>query len=482
MTATDLFVLTPYIALAATVVLLLLAVALYRDHVLTAFLTLLGLGTSFITLWIARPSIPRTVTPLLIMDRYAYFYVGLITAAAIAVGLLSYNYLQKHRGYKEEYYILLTLATLGAAILVASNHFASFFLGLEILSVSLYSLIAYCRGGEHCFEAGIKYLVLAATSAAFLLFGMALIYADQGTMSFDQIVWSQTITGGEAHKAMILGGLALITVGIGFKLAVVPFHLWTPDVYQGAPMPVTAFIATVSKGGMVALLVRLFAQVDLVNQHPLFVVFGILAVASMLFGNLLALLQSNVKRVLAYSSIAHLGYLLVAFMAAGSLGAVAVTFYLATYFATTLGAFGAMSVMSGPDRDADTMDDFRGLFWRRPWLSVVLTTSLLSLAGIPLTAGFLGKFYVLTAGVGSALYWLVVILVIASTIGLYYYLRIIVVMYQHTPVEAEAQGVPSAPPIAGGIALIVLVTTLFWLGVFPTPLLSLIQSAIAGLI
>jgi NADH-quinone oxidoreductase subunit N len=481
MTATDLFVLIPYIALAATVVVLMLAIAFYRDHTMTAFLTLAGLGATFVTLFLALPSIPRSVTPLLIIDKYTYFYVGLIAAASMTVGLFSYNYLQKHRGYQEEYYILLTLATLGSAILVGSNHFASFFLGLEILSVSLYGLIAYFRGREQAFEAGIKYLILAATSAAFLLFGMALVYADQGTMSFDHIVWTQTITGGVVHKAMILGGLSMIIVGIGFKLAVVPFHLWTPDVYEGAPMPVTAFIATVSKGGMFALLLRLFLQVNVTAQRPLFVVFGILAVASMLFGNLLALLQRNVKRVLAYSSIAHLGYLLVAFMAAGELGAVAATFYLATYFVTSLGAFGAMSVLSGPERDADTMEDYQGLFWQRPWLSVVLTASLLSLAGIPFTAGFLGKFYILTAGVGSALYWLVIILVISSTIGLYYYLRIIVVMYQHAESEAEPRVAPSVPPLAAGVALIVLVMALVWLGVFPTPLLDVITSAVVGL-
>jgi NADH-quinone oxidoreductase subunit N len=482
MTAIDLYVLLPYITLSITVVVVMLGVAFYRDHLLAAFLSLLGLVASFMTLWIALPSIPRQVTDLLIIDKYAYFYVGLIVAATFAVALLSYSYLKKQKGYREEFYILLVLAALGSAVLVASNHFVSFFLGLELLSVSLYGLIAYLRGRERCFEAGIKYLILAATSAAFLLFGMALIYADQGTMAFDQIVWTQTLTGGPASTVLLLSGLAMIIVGIGFKLAVVPFHLWTPDVYEGAPAPVTAFVATVSKGGMFALLLRLFIQVNLAVHPSLFVVFGIVAVASMLFGNLLALLQSNVKRILAYSSIAHLGYLLVAFMASGSLGATAITFYLATYFVTTLAAFGVIAVLSGGERDADAMDDYRGLYWRRPWLAAVLTVSLLSLAGIPLTAGFLGKFYVLTAGVGSALWWLVIILVVSSGIGLYYYLRIIVVMYQHLPSEEELRLTPPVLPMAGGLALIVLALALFWLGVFPSPLLDVINAAIAGLI
>jgi NADH-quinone oxidoreductase subunit N len=482
MTATGLYVLLPFLVLAFTVLWLMLAIAFYRDHLLVAFLTILGLVAAFITLWMALPNVPLQVTPLLVLDRYAYFYVGLILAATAVVAFLSYGYLEQHPGYREEFYLLLVLAALGSAVLVASNHFASFFLGLEILSVSLYGLIAYLRGRERSVEAGIKYLVLAAASAAFLLFGIALIYTDQGTMAFDQIVWTQTITGGVATSVLLLSGLAMVVVGIGFKLAVVPFHLWTPDVYEGAPAPVTAFVATVSKGGMVALLLRLLSRVDIIVHPSLFVVLGAIAVASMFFGNLLALLQSNIKRVLAYSSIAHLGYLLVAFMASGSLGAIAVTFYLATYFVTTLAALGVVTVLSGPDRDADSMDDYRGLFWRRPWLSVVLATSLFSLAGIPLTAGFLGKFYILAAGVGSALWWLVIILVVSSTIGLYYYLRIVVVMYQHLLPEEESRGTAPALPLAGGVVLVVLALALFWLGVFPASLLDVIQSAISGLL
>jgi NADH-quinone oxidoreductase subunit N len=481
MTVTDLYVLLPYIVLSFTIVVLMLAIAFYRDHVLAAFLAILGLVSAFFTIWIVLPAVPRQVTPLLIVDQYAFFYVGLILAATLGVALLSYGYLQKHTGYREEFYILLLLATLGSAVLVASNHFVSFFLGLEILSVSLYGLIAYFRGRERSFEAGIKYLVLAAVSAAFLLFGMALIYADQGTMAFDRIVWTQTITGGATASVLLLGGLAMMIVGIGFKLAVVPFHLWTPDVYEGAPVPVTAFVATVSKGGMFALLLRLFAQVDLAAYPSLFAIFGVIAVASMFAGNLLALLQTNVKRVLAYSSIAHLGYLLVAFMTSSSRGATAVTFYLVAYFVTTLSAFGAMAVLSGPDRDADAMDDYRGLVWRRPWLSAVLAASLFSLAGIPLTAGFIGKFYILTAGAGSALWWLVILLVVSSTIGLYYYLRIIVAMYLRSEEEGEAVAAP-ALPLTGSAALAVLVMALVWLGIYPTPLLELSRSAIAGLL
>jgi NADH-quinone oxidoreductase subunit N len=214
-------------------------------------------------------------------------------------------------------------------------------------------------------EAGIKYLVLAAASAAFLLFGMALIYAQLGTLQFGQIA-AMLISGLSYQKSLIYPGMALIITGIGFKLAVVPFHMWTPDVYEGAPAPVTAFVATVSKGGMVALLLRYFYETGAYRLHPVFVVFSIIAIASMIAGNLLALLQKNVKRILAYSSIAHLGYILVAFLAGGNRAAEAVTFYLVAYFITTLGAFGVVTVLSNGDRDADSLEDYEGLFWRRP--------------------------------------------------------------------------------------------------------------------
>jgi NADH-quinone oxidoreductase subunit N len=279
--------------------------------------------------------------------------------------------------------------------------------------------------------------------------------------------------------ALIVPGTVLLLTGIGFKLAVVPFHLWTPDVYEGAPAPVTAFVATVSKGGMVALLLRYFYSSYSRYLWPVMTVFVVIAIASMFAGNLLALLQSNVKRILAYSSIAHLGYILVAFLAGGPHGAEAATFYVAAYFVTTLGAFGCVTVLSTHDRDADSLDDYRGLFWRRPALAGVFTAMLLSLAGLPLTAGFLGKFYIVAAGAASSIWALIIILVVTSAIGLYYYLRVIFAMYDRREPEApEFAGVPAA----GGFVLVVLTVMLFWLGVFPGPLLEIIRVAVAAIV
>lgn len=461
--------LIPFIIVAAAPVVIMLGVAVHRSHLFACLLTLASVACALVSVFGVSSWVPSRITTLLIIDNYALFYMGLIFASSLVVTVLSFSYLKGRKGNPEEYYILLLLAVLGSSILVASNHFASFFIGLEILSVSLYALIAYTRD-ELSIEAGVKYLILAAASAAFLLFGIALLYGEAGTMDFS-LLGAKIMSQG-AGNWLVLAGLAMIIVGIGFKLAIAPFHMWTADVYEGAPAPVTAFVATISKGAMFALLLRFFVQVDIRAYSSLFAAITVIAVISMFAGNLLALFQNNVKRILAYSSIAHLGYLLVAFLASGALRATAVTFYLVAYFVTTLGAFGVITVLSGKERDADAMDDYRGLAKRMPWLTGIFSAMLFSLAGIPLTAGFIGKFYVIAAGAGSALWLLVIALVINSAIGLYYYLRIIVTMF--TPAAAGTGPVPSLSA-SGGIVLAALTILLIWLGIYPGPLMETIH-------
>lgn len=472
MSVSEILALMPYLIVTGTAVVVMLAIAFYRNHKLTAVLTIAGLALAFISLPALFSASPRQITSLLIMDRYAYFYLGLIFAATIAVGLFSFGYLEKRDGMQEEFYILLLLAALGAAVLVASSHFVSLFLGIETLSVSLYALIAFHRCSERGIEAGVKYLVLAAASSAFLLFGMALLYAEFGTMAFSRLAEAARAGSG---GIIFLTGTVLIVTGLGFKLAVVPFHMWTPDVYDGAPAPVTAFVATISKGAVFALLLRYFVWADMQMNGSLIQVFTIIAVASMFAGNLLALLQNNVKRILAYSSIAHLGYLLVAFLAGGDLAVTAVSFYLVAYFVTTLGAFGVIILLSDDNSEADTIDHYRSLAWSRPWIAGVFTVMLLSLAGIPLTAGFLGKFYVLAAGVRASLWFPAVMIVINSAIGLFYYLRIILVMFQSP--EEKNTGIQSSSPLAAGGSIMLAVLTIFlvWIGVYPGFIIEVIQ-------
>lgn len=467
----NLIALLPLIVLAATAVLLMLVIAFYRHHEVAAGITAVGFIAALAALWPAWNAAPQFVTSLLVVDRYALLLMGLLLFTGLAVTLLAYGYWAQRGGQREEFYLLLLLATLGTAVLTAAAHFASFFLGLELLSVSLYGLIAYPRQADST-QAGLKYLVLAAVSAAFLLFGMALVYADRGTMFLEQLA------AAPGSGLLWLAGLALLLVGIGFKLAIVPFHMWIGDVYAGAPAPAAAFVATASKTAVFAVLLRFFLVLNGPGMPSLFVAITVAAVLSMLGGNILVLVQRNVKRLLAYSSIAHIGYALVAFLAGGTGAAVSVAFYLAAYSLTTLAAFGVLIRLSSPardaDADADALDDYQGLFWRQPGLAVVLTAALFSLAGIPLTAGFVGKFLLLTAGIGAAEWLLAITLAVSSGISLFAYLHWVVVMFRAAP-EGEMVIVGKRPLSTTVLATLLLL--IVWFGVYPTPLLSLLQSS-----
>ena len=471
--------LSPLILLAGSAVVVMLAAAFYRHPRPVMMLTLAGLVLSFASLFLSQGAGSPQVTALLVLDHYALFFIGLIVAATFVVVVLCYRYFGGDESRHEALYILLLLAALGGGVLVASSHFASFLLGLELLSISLFALIAYPRFTERPLEAGIKYLILAGFSSTFLLFGMALIYAQLGTMQFAQIGALPTVfeRGLDAYG---LAGLSLILVGAGFKLALVPFHMWTPDVYEGAPAPISAFIATVSKGAMLAMLLRYFVVTDAHQSQSIIIALSLIAIVTILAGNLLALRQDNIKRILAYSSIAQLGYLLVGFLAFGAMAVEAVAYYLAAYFVTMLGAFGVVTVLSRgtPEQDSDMLTEYAGLFWRRPWLAGVFTAMLLSLAGIPLTMGFIGKFYVLTAAVGASLWLLVLVLAAGSAMGLYYYLRIIAVMCAHGSEAVTGQmAVPKVKAsLAESFTLAVLALLLIWLGVYPDPLIRMLEA------
>jgi NADH-quinone oxidoreductase subunit N len=474
MTRTDFLALGPLIVIALTAAIIMLQIAVRRHHAVTLVLSVIGLAAAFVSLPVAGKWSTGPVTGLMVVDSYALFYIGLILMATMATVLVGYGYLKRLGGHFEEFYLLLLLAATGAIVLVMSRHFASFFIGLEILSIALYALIAYSRQRVQSVEAGLKYLVLAAASSAFLLFGMALIYANTGRLDFVSMSARLPALPVPGGPLMLWAGMGMLMVGIGFKLALVPFHMWTPDVYQGAPAPVTGFVATVSKTAMVALLVRLFVPVNLLNHPSVFWMFGVIAFASMVGGNLLALLQNQVKRILAYSSIAHMGYLLVAFMAGGRIAVQAVAFYITAYTITTLGAFGVISVLSQKERDADRLEDFEGLIFRHPWIGGVFIAMLLSLAGIPLTVGFMGKFYVVTAGLHSTLWWLVITLLVTSGVSLFYYLRIVVVLFSRPGDKQSAFLLEPVMGFSGGLVLAVMTILLIGLGIGPSPLLTLI--------
>ncbi|MCD6374118.1 MAG: NADH-quinone oxidoreductase subunit N [Caldisericaceae bacterium] len=480
MTGHDFLKLMPIIILAATPLIIMLAIAIKRNHLITAVLSVVGLFAALFAIPGAKYTNGDQVSNLFIIDQYALFYFALMFLATIVIIVPSFQYLElRFKGNREEYYLLLLTATFGSVGLAASNHFISFFLSLEILSVSLYALVAYLRHQNDGIEAGLKYLILAAVSSAFLLFGMSLVYSQVGSMQFKDVINFLSQNGN--YNFISIAGVALMVVGFGFKLAVVPFHMWSPDVYQGAPAPVSAFIASVSKGGILALLFRFFAEFNIVQSRPLFTIFALIAVFSMFVGNFLALLQSNVKRLLAYSSIAHFGYILVAFIAGNAQqqfkGVEAATFYIVSYFITIIGAFMIIGLISNEEREGMEMSDYRGLYWRHPWLSVALSAMMFSLAGIPLTSGFIAKYYILASGISTKLWTLIIILIINSALGVYYYLRVTVEMFSNVDAEQKATLISPNVGILSGILLAVLTIALVWLGVYPTGLIGSIQAA-----
>jgi NADH-quinone oxidoreductase subunit N len=361
-------------------------------------------------------------------------------------------------------------------VVAASVHFVSFFLGLETFSVCLYGLVGYTVRRPASLEASLKYLVLAGASIALLLFGMAIVYFEFGTMEFARLADSIRSAGFHLSPLTFLG-LGLMLVGFGFKLAAVPFHAWAPDVYQGAPAPVTAFIATGSKAVVFALLMRFLFFVALPQQPSLLLALNLLAIITMVGGNLLALLQRNVKRLLACSAIAHIGYLFLPLLAGGAPGASSIGFYFASYFITTIGAFGVISALSTAEGDLEDLEDYRGLGYRKPWLSAAFALMMLSLAGIPPTVGFIAKFYIFAAAANSGLWLLLVIALINSGIAAFYYLRVLAALYMR-PAEAPAAA-PRTAPTSGAI-LVALTLLLVGLGIYPAPLMSLSQKAAAA--
>jgi NADH-quinone oxidoreductase subunit N len=468
MTATDFLCLTPLLIIAIAPVVIMIVVSVLRNYEVVYGFSIFSLLMAFASIFFIVPSRPHLIDPLFIIDIYSLFFLGIIILSALLVAMLSYDYIKRLEGVREEYYIILFTSTIGASLLAVANHFILFFLGIETLSISLYILIAFQRSKDTSIEAGIKYLILASVSSAFLLFGMALIYTALGTMQFNGIV--AALGRDKQMSPIVISGFGMIMVGIGFKLALVPFHMWTPDVYQGAPSPVTAYIATVSKGAVMAVLIRFFFNIRGFDNRYIFIVISAIAILSMFIGNLLAIRQQNIKRLLAYSSIANMGYIIIILLTGSNKGIQASIFYLVSYFITTIGAFGVISLLSTCQYEAEKIEDYKGLFWKRPWIAIVFTLSMLSLAGIPVTAGFIAKFYVIFEGMKAGLMVLVFSMIINSVIGLYYYLRVITTMFS----AANETKLPTLS-LTGNITLSLIALSILILGVYPGWLINIIM-------
>jgi NADH-quinone oxidoreductase subunit N len=446
-----------------------------KDHLaLVGLLGVVGALATTLTQWGADL---RAFRGMVVLDNYALFFYLVIAYAVGLVLLLSVDYVRRQGVEAGEFYILVLFAAVGMMLMAGAGDLVVVFLALETMSLSLYVLAGYFHHRLSAGEASMKYFLLGAFASAFFLYGVALVYGATGTTNLDRI--GAAVAARAGGEPLLLIGLGLILVGLGFKISSVPFHMWASDVYQGAPTAITALIATGSKAAAFAALLRVLLSSFRSLSPDWTGLVWILAVLSMTVGNVVAIAQRNTKRLLAYSSIAHVGYMLVGVTAGGVQGHGSVLFYLLAYTFTTAGAFGVILLLERDGREAEGVRDLGGLASRHPLLAATLALFLLSLVGLPPLAGFVGKFYLFGAAVRAGYVWLAVIGVLNSAVAAYYYLRLIVYMYMREPDGPPAVLVPS---FSGGLALAVALWGVVQLGVYPAPLLDLAQAALTPLL
>ncbi|HEX6597265.1 MAG TPA: NADH-quinone oxidoreductase subunit N [Acidimicrobiales bacterium] len=499
--------LAPELILIGGALALLLAGTFFRDRHF-------GLGYAIFTLAVATASLVATwalwtevtgdgpgdgprlaLADAVVVDGFGLFLTVVIVSAVALAVLLADGYLARERLDRPDFYVLMLLSASGGILMAKANDLILVFLGLEILSISLYVMAGYQRERPRSLEASIKYFVLGSFSSAFFLYGVALTYGATGSTNLAivaEFLRSQTVTTG-----VFLGGMAFLLVGLGFKVAAVPFHMWTPDVYQGSPTPVTGFMAAAAKAAGFAALLRIFFSTFGDNRLDWQPIVWALAVLSLVVGSVLAVVQTDVKRMLAYSSISHAGYVLVGLQAGNTRGIAGSLFYLLAYTFMILGSFGIATIVGRKGDDRHSLDDYRGLAKSRPGLAFAFTIFLLAQAGVPLTAGFLAKFNVIAAAVESRSYAIAIVAMLAAVIAAFFYLRIIVTMYMveeevagsheaaDLPDAGHGAGVESAQPalerlaIPGGAAVALGLALAFTLavGFLPEPVLDFARHA-----
>ena len=440
-------------------------------------LSLIGVVLALIVA-VTMKGVPRSgFEGMIISDGFALFFKVVFLIIAILTILISMAYTRREGIESGEYYALILFATLGMMLMAAGSHLVTIFLGLETMSISIYVLAGMMREDRRSVESALKYFLLGAFATGFLLYGMALIYGATGSLYLQEVASYVASKKDLLQSPMLLMSLCFLTIGFGFKIASVPFHMWTPDVYEGAPTSITAFMATGVKAAGFSALIRVFF-----SGLPAFLpawtsIMWLIAVATMTVGNLIAISQTNIKRMLAYSSIAHAGYILVAFVAGNDVGLSGILFYLMAYAFMNLGAFGCVILLGKKGEENTLITDYAGIGFRYPLLSAAMTIFLLSMAGIPPLGGFMAKFYVFSAAVKSKFYWLAILGVLNSAVSVYYYLRVTVLMYFREPVR-EITGLEFSP--ASVFAVILALIGTFYMGIFPANVLSFAQRSIAG--
>lgn len=471
--------LLPLTTLAATCLVVLVADLFLRGPNRTplawlGFIGLIGASVAAVSLWDVETT---TLANAFVVDRYGLFFALLFFGATGVTLLMSVGFLQQTEIRTGDYYSLLMFSTIGMLLMAMAADLLVIFVGLEIMSICAYALAGMERSRERSNEAALKYFLLGAFASGFLLFGIALLYgatASTNLLDIHAAIEGRTLSS----DPLLAGGIALLLVGFGFKVAAVPFHLWTPDVYEGAPTSVTAFMAVGVKAAAFAAFGRIFLGTFGDPAPSWQALLWIIAVATMTVGNVTAVVQTSFKRMLAYSSIAHAGYLLIGIVVGGEAGGSALLFYLAVYAVMTLGAF-AVAVAAGREgAQIETLDDLAGLGFRRPLLGAAMTVFMLSLAGVPPLAGFVGKLYLFRAAIDAGFVGLTVIGVLNSVVSVYYYAGVLVKMYMVDPSEPAAV---SGHGYAIALALVVTALATIGLGVAPSALLEAARASFVGI-
>jgi len=475
----DWWALGPVLALSVgLLVLLLLELVPARPGSSRApLLTLVIFAAAAALAWNVRDQARAPFGGMFVHDGFTLFFTLLFCGVGALSTLISWDFARRTGIGRAEYYVLLIGSALGMILMAASNDLITIFLGLELMSLALYVLVGFRRSRLDSNEAAIKYFLLGAFASGFLLYGIALCYGATGTTNLARMSEFLAASPIQDNTLLVAGGLLILT-GLAFKISAVPFHMWTPDAYEGAPTAVTGYMSAGAKAAGFAALLRVVLH-PLAGLHqswgPLI---AVVAVLTMTVGNVTALLQLNLKRMLAYSSIAHAGYLLLAVVAGGADGAAAALLYLAVYSVMNLGAFGVLTLLGRDHEERVLLGDVAGLGFRRPWLGLAMAIFMLSLAGIPPTAGFMAKVYLFGVAVRTGHVPLVIVAVLNSVVSVFYYLRVTVAMYMEEP-----QGEPAAltRSIPGAVALLVAVALTLWWGVQAHALLELAQRSVVGL-
>ncbi|QJC30094.1 NADH-quinone oxidoreductase subunit NuoN [Enterobacteriaceae endosymbiont of Plateumaris sericea] len=492
----NLILLLPLIIIILTIIIILISISIKRNNFVHLIITICGLFFTLLSiLYNMYNNINYINNTLFIIDNYSYFYTIILLITSIITCIIAYPWLINYYYNKDEFYLLILISSIGGIVLTCSNNFISMLVSMELISIPIFGLIGYNLKLKNSLEASIKYTILSSIATSFFILGISLIYIDYGSLNFTYIS-KQYLFNSIVNNISIIG-LVLILVSIGFKLSLVPFHLWTPDIYQGSPTAVTMFLSTFSKISIFTSLVRLLVHFTNISSNRLILsnLLIFISITSIIFGNFLAISQNNIKRLLGYSSIAHLGYILIILIyniiipnnILFSLETMGI--YIISYILNNIGIFTVISIMSHLNiqqqykKNIDNLEYYRGLFWYEPVLSFIMTVMFLSLAGIPITLGFISKFYLILLIIKMKLWYLVFIVILGSAAGLYYYLRVIINLYlppynNKLSLLIFSNNLNTKKIFISKYLILLLTIITFLLGVYPEPIIKIIKMSI----